>query len=282
MPEAAGKLHLRGGRHRSRGLYVFVLAIAAALVALTANLAFSELRPGNAWGLTYGTLAALLLVAAAALGVRRRAMKTSSRLNAGSARPWLAFHLYGSLLFLLILLMHSGFRVPEGRITWWLWVASLWMVATGVVGRLLQKWLPRVLASGLSTEVLYERIPELVEEIAGRAKAVAETSGDAIRALYDRVLAPALGSPRRRWIYLVDVTGGIQARLKEFEYLRALLPEGEQKKLDELERLYRTKLEIDAHYTLQLPLRWWLYLHLPVTPVVLALLLLHLYTVLFY
>ena len=50
----------------------------------------------------------------------------------------------------------------------------------------------------------------------------------------------------------------------------------------ERKRLFRAKLEIDAHYTLQQPLRWWLYTHLPVSFVVLALLALHLYTVLFY
>jgi hypothetical protein len=61
-----------------------------------------------------------------------------------------------------------------------------------------------------------------------------------------------------------------------------LLPTEEREKLDELERLYRAKLEIDAHFTLQRPLRWWLYAHLPPAIVLLALLLLHLYTVLFY
>ncbi|MDH3744081.1 MAG: hypothetical protein OES47_03145 [Acidobacteriota bacterium] len=262
--------------------YAFVSAAAVALAALTANLVWSELRPENVWGLVYGSVAAALLVAASALGVRRRTMKASSRLGAGRTRAWLDFHIYGSLLFLLLLLMHSGFSVPTGRITWWLWALSLWTVATGLVGRLLQKWLPRVLASGLATEVLYERIPELVEEIGSRAKTVAESSDEAVRALYDRMLAPALGRPRRRWIYFVDVTGGIQSRLKEFGYLRALLPDEEKTRLDELERLFRAKLEIDAHYTLQQPLRWWLYSHLPASFVVLALLVLHLYTVLFY
>ena len=83
-------------------------------------------------------------------------------------------------------------------------------------------------------------------------------------------------------VYFLDVTGGIQAKLKEFEFLRPLLAKTEIKKLDELERLYRTKLEIDAHYTLQQPLRWWLYFHLPVSLVLFVLLALHLYTVFVY
>ena len=92
--------------------YAFVSAAAVALAALTANLVWSELRPENVWGLVYGSVAAALLVAASALGVRRRTMKASSRLGAGRTRAWLDFHIYGSLLFLLLLLMHSGFSVP--------------------------------------------------------------------------------------------------------------------------------------------------------------------------
>ena len=178
--------------------------------------------------------------------------------------------------------MHSAFRLPSGWVTWWLWLLSLWTVASGILGRLLQKWIPRVLASGLSTEVLFERIPELSEEIRQRAEKVAEAADEAVRSLYYRGLAAELAAPRRRWIYLFDITGGIGKRLGEFAHLRPLLAEEERERLEELESLYRTKLEIDAHYTLQQVLRWWLYAHLPTSFLLLVFIALHLYTVLFY
>ena len=52
--------------------------------------------------------------------------------------------------------------------------------------------------------------------------------------------------------------------------------------IDLLERDYRTKLEIDAHYTLQRALRWWLWLHVPASLVLLVFVAVHLFTVLYY
>lgn len=261
---------------------VFFGAVAVCAAALVANLWLAELEPASVWGTVYGSAAAVLALAAAGYGLRRRAARAASRWGAGTAGSWLDFHIWGGLLFALLMLMHSAFRLPSGWVNGWLWALSLWTVASGVAGRLLQRWIPRVLASGLSTEVLYERIPVLVEEIRERAEAVADASGEAIRSLYDRGLAADLAAPRRRWIYFFDITGGAAGRLAEFAHLRPLLAAEEGERLAELENLYRTKLEIDAHYTLQQALRGWLYAHLPVSFLLLVFILLHLYTVLFY
>ena len=64
--------------------------------------------------------------------------------------------------------------------------------------------------------------------------------------------------------------------------MRKFLPAEEKAKLDQLELIYKTKLEIDAHFTLQKPLRWWLYLHLPISIVLIVLVAMHLYAVLYY
>lgn len=276
-------MSVRASRDEGR-LWRISFAVAAALsaLALGANLVFAELDPSTRWGTAYGIAAAVLAFAAAAYGLRRRAARAASRWSAGRSRVWLDFHVWGGLLFALLVLMHSAFRLPSGWVTSWLWGLSMWTVASGVAGRLLQRWIPRVLASGLSTEVLYERIPALAEDIRKRAEAVAEGADEAVRSLYFRGLAGDLEAPRRRWIYFVDITGGVSRRLAEFAHLRPLLAPEEGARLAELEGLYRTKLEIDAHYTLQWALRWWLYAHLPASFVLLVFLLLHLHTVLFY
>ena len=79
-----------------------------------------------------------------------------------------------------------------------------------------------------------------------------------------------------------DVTGGVQARAKQFRHLRGFLRPEEDEKLDELERLYRAKLELDCHYTLQSALRSWLYAHVPTSILLLAFLALHLFSVFWY
>ncbi|MGH8015902.1 MAG: hypothetical protein ACREBV_06900, partial [Candidatus Zixiibacteriota bacterium] len=60
------------------------------------------------------------------------------------------------------------------------------------------------------------------------------------------------------------------------------LADEDKQKLDNLALLYRSKLECDAHYTLQKPLRLWLIAHLPVSIMLLALVLIHLFIVFYY
>lgn len=260
-----------------RGL---LLAAAGALALIL--LAFVEVPPGSGWGIGFGIAAGVLLLAAALFGIRRRTVRAAARWRLGRSSAWLTVHLYGSVLFLVLMLLHTGVRLPQGVLGWALWALSLWTVASGLIGLGLQRWIPRALTSGLSLEVLYERIPELVAEIGQRAEALAAEAGGPVQALYGRQLAPALAGPRRELIYFLDVTGGSRSRLREIDYLRRLLPAEEKEKLGEIERLYRAKLEMDAHYTLQPALRWWLFAHVPPSLILLGLAFVHLFSVLYY
>ncbi len=262
--------------------WAFVISVAVGLSAYLLNWTIAEVHPYTAWGMSYGIAAAVLMTGVALYGLRRRTKKISSKYRLGTSQTWLQFHLYGGALFLLLVFMHTGFRVPSGILTWWLWFLSLWITLSGFLGVLLQKWIPKILASGLAIEVLYERIPALVGEIREKAENLIQTCGDTIQEFYQTHLAAALAAPQPRLIYYADITGGIHARTKQFDYLRRFLPAGEKAKLDQLEAIYKTKLELDAHYTLQKALRWWLYLHLPVSLVLFVLLGLHLYAVLYY
>jgi hypothetical protein len=271
----------RSGRRAPERRWAALLA-ALAVAIFTVQAVFFEVDPANRWGLGWGIAAALALGGVALYAVRRRAVRLVSRRRWGIARAWLAVHLYGGGLFALLMLMHSGFGVPTGTLTWWLWALSLWTVASGVAGRGLQLWLPRVLGSGLEVEAHYERIPELVAEVRAKAERLAAGGDEPIRALYARRMAPSLAAPERRLLFFVDITGGERARFKEFDHLRRFLGAAERDRLDELVRLYETKLQLDAHYTLQQALRMWPWVHVPASVAVLALFALHLVTVLYY
>ncbi len=260
----------------------FCAATALVFAAYAANVLLGEVDPGGPWGYAYGWLAAALMLGAAAIGVRRRMNRAAAKRKLGSTRGWLQFHLYGGTLSLLLVFMHCGFAVPTGALDFWLWLLSIWVTASGLVGALLQKTIPRMLASGLSVEVVYERIPELVAHLRARAEGLAAESPDPVRDFYTRRLADAFARPEARWSYLTDITGGIQERLREFAYLEGVLSPDERERFTQLRDLYRSKLEIDAHYTLQKPLRAWLVTHLPVSLLLLALLLIHIFTVVYY
>ena len=239
-------------------------------------------RPSSWWGLSYGIAAAVLVIATALYGLRRRMPGLAARFKLGRAQVWLDFHLWGGGLFLVLMLMHSAFQLPTGLVTWCLWLLGLWTVATGLAGRFLQLWLPRALGSGLATEALYERIPELVDELRQRAEKVAADAPETVRGLYMRHLAPVLAGPQPRWIYFIDITGGRKAQLTEVDYLRRFLGGNERERLEELAGLVRTKIDLDAQYTLERLLRVWLWAHLPPVILLIAFLVLHVFAVLYY
>jgi hypothetical protein len=260
----------------------FVIATAVCLLVYLLNAIVSEIRPYNVWGLSYGTAASILMAGAGLYGLRRRTTKIALKHGLGRAQPWVQFHIYGGTLALLLTFMHSGFHLPTGLLTWWLWILAIWVTASGIFGVLLQKWIPKILASGLATEVVYERIPELINEIREKVEALIQTCADPVKDFYNKNIAVSLLVPQPRLIYYLDITGGIQSRTRQFEYLRSFLSAEDKEELNKLEAFYKTKLEIDAHYTLQRALRWWLYTHVPLSLVLLILIVFHLFAVFYY
>jgi len=261
-----------------RAFVAFVAALVVCLLAVILNRWFEPLRPATVWGWTYGVLAATMLLGTAAYMIRRRLVRRVP----GSARGWLQFHIYGGMLFLVLVLMHTGFRMPAGVLGWWMWLLSIWLAFSGLLGLLLQRWIPTLLTSGLTTEVLYDRIPQLVASIGEQAASLVKTCDYTVRDFYDRSLAASMAALQPRLIYYLDITGGIQSRTRQFDHVRGFLTGSEVEKLNDLEALFRAKLEMDAHYTLQRTLRWWLYGHVPASIMLIVLVGFHIFSVLYY
>lgn len=246
--------------------------------ALLANLSFSELDPVTTWGKSYGIAAGVLLMAAASYAVRRR----MPRLGPWTSHAWLQVHRLAGTFFFVLVLMHSGFRWPAGALGRALWILSFWTVLSGMIGTVIQRWIPRVLSSGLTTEVHYDRIPALVGTVAARAETTVASCSEPVRRYYQTALAGVMSGPQPRLIYFVDITGGIHARVKDFDYLSRFVDPVEAKRVAELRDLFKTKLEMDAHYTLQRALRWWVFAHVPLVGFLVVLVVLHVMSVLYY
>jgi hypothetical protein len=265
-----------------RWFWGFILAVGVCKLAYLSNYLLSEISPGSAWGLTYGILAATLMAGAGAFGIRRRITRHTKKFSGGRAQTWVQFHVYAGTLSLLLVLMHSGFRLPTGTLTWWLFILSIWVAVSGLFGVFLQKWIPRLLTSGLTIEVVYERIPDLVREIRDRSEELLKLCTDPVKEFYRKNIAAALRRPQLKLVYYFDITGGVQSQIRQFDYLSRVLSAEEKTHLHQLQTYYKTKLEIDAHYTLQKALRWWLYLHVPASLVLILLIGLHIYAVWYY
>ncbi|MBX2991987.1 MAG: hypothetical protein KF749_12595 [Bacteroidetes bacterium] len=278
MMKVLGSLEWQRYVRSPRWALAFVLGTGAFILMYLLNVLFAEINPGNWWGITYGTVSSLLMLGAALYAVRRRMLSRSI----GDSKAWVQFHLYGGTLAGLLVLLHTGFRLPHGFFDWMLWLLSLWVTLSGLLGVVLQRWIPKILSSGLSVEAMYERIPELVEQVRVRAEKMVESCTEPVRDFYRSNVAAVLIAPQMRLIYYIDVTGGIQSSIKQFGFLRKVLSSEEKEKLDQLQDLYRTKLELDAHYSLQKPLRLWLITHVPLSLVLLLMVAMHIWAVWYY
>jgi hypothetical protein len=255
-----------------RWLFASTVLILACVVLYGVSVALGHDRGSSVWGLAYGIAATVVLALVMAYAVRRRTLRVR---RLGRSWTYLELHVYGGVIFLLLVGMHTSFRVPQGTLTVVLWLLSLWVVGTGLFGVALQKWIPTVLNQGLSIEVQAARVPELVKASAQRAEQLVSRASEPVREFYNRVVAPRIHGVQPRWMYYVDAPGDTHAQADQFAFLRTVVTGEERELLDELEVLYRSKLEMDAHYTLQRALRWWLRLHVPAAVILWALLALH-------
>ncbi len=258
-----------------RSFKVFAGALVVALTIYLVNGLVGVVSPDSAWGIGYGIGATALLLAALAYAVRRR---TLSARTVGPSRTYLLIHLYGGTLFLVLALMHSGFAMPQAPLTGILWLLGIWVVGTGVLGVLLQKWCAAALGQ-LTTEVQLVRIPELVEQTRAQAEEVARTAGGVLGDLYASELAGAMRTPTFRWR---SFAGFVDDQAARFEYVRAMVPPERHESLEALRRLVRAKAEMDVHFALQTMLRKWLWVHVPTAVVLAAVLGLHIFVTLYY
>lgn len=255
-----------------------------ALLGLLSTLAFvwfarDGFHPASSAGIGFGIAAAVLLVAVMVYS-GRRALPSVRAL--GPTRPYLEVHIYGGLLFLLLVLLHTGFGLPSGALTTTLWVVSLWVVLSGLLGRGLQVWIPRLLDAETALEVHVKRIPELVEEVRTRAEEAAREAGPRVELFYARELAPEMAAPRSDVGVLVARGRAQRQRAADFAHLERIVEPEAVPAVEELQQMHKTKLDLDLHNTVQRALRIWLYLHLPVGIVLLALFVLHVFFILYF
>lgn len=275
MSALAQRLRLAGSWYSERAIPATTAVLAGSAVALFV-FAFltGGVDPGSSIGLGLGIAAAVALAAVMLYSVRR-ALVSVRRL--GRTQTYLQMHIWGGALFLLLFFLHTAFRIPSGWFTGVLWITSLWVVGTGGLGLLLQRWVPRVLRPSASFEVHLRRIPELVGELRGRAEAAVADAEPRVRAFYEEEMAADFARPRYTAVALFGEPGALQSRSRDIALLRRTLDPEDAAALDQLREIQGTKQEMDVHYTLQTFLRGWLYLHLPFAVMLLGLVVLHIF-----
>jgi hypothetical protein len=136
-----------------------VLAATALALGLFLWLGHGQARwpgGGSALGQTYGGLAAALFVFEASLWLKKRQPFRTMRLL-GPAVWWMRAHLWLGLLCVPLVVLHSGLRL-RGPLTTVLVIDFALVILSGVVGALVQHWLPRRLTEQVGEETIHSQI----------------------------------------------------------------------------------------------------------------------------
>src|SRR5262249_47954519 len=109
---------------------------------------------GSTAGLVLGCAGYSLMLFAVLLGLRKR----FPIVRLGRASAWMRGHLWFGVLAFPLLLFHSGFAA-DGPLTWWLMALLILTVASGLLGAVVQHYLPELMTRLVPLETIYEEIP---------------------------------------------------------------------------------------------------------------------------
>ncbi len=246
-------------------------------------LADVEPRPnGGTWyGYTLGTIGAGLIVWLALLGVRKRAM-TEGR---WSLKAWTSAHVYLGLSLIVIATLHTGFQLGWNVHTLAYGLMML-VIVSGLYGVAVYALLPQALSNN-RREMTQGQMLEALAAIDRQLDQAAQPLG---REEADLVIAALEQSP-----FAPGLLARLSGRYRHCRTERALTvlagplgPDGpavapEHERVVTLLRKRDAQLEqIRRHMRLKALLEVWLYVHIPLTVMLLAALAAHIVSVFYY
>jgi hypothetical protein len=239
-----------------------VLCAACLLVVFAYQTLVVSLRPTNFY--TGWALFGLMLVLAA-----YNLFKKLPFLPLGMSSTWLQFHIYLGWFTVLLFALHLGTRVPQKPLGLILTALYLTVAASGILGLALSRFFaPRLTARG--QEVLFERIPARMRRLQGEVeelvlRSVTLTNSSSIADFYSKYLKAFFDGPRHFWRHLLNSELPRRALLAEAEHQQHYMNKEEQAILNTLTDQVRTKDDLDYQYALQATLKYWLFVHVPLS-----------------
>jgi hypothetical protein len=253
---------MKGLRILSRILYPASLLGACAAVVWE----FRRALPGHPHidYLTGWLLLALVLVLTA-----YNARKKVAFLPLISSRAWLRAHSWLGMLAGLVFLMHLRWRAPAGGFEGVLAALFVGVTLSGIAGWWLSRVLPRRLTSA-GGEVPYERIPVVLRSLRERAEALVVSGIPAagtttLADFYAARLSMFFAGPANLGPHLFGSSHALNSLLADLGGVERYLNADEKKTALELAALVREKNALDLHRAMQLVLKGWLFVHIPLT-----------------
>ena len=218
-------------------------------------------RGGTAAGLAFGIAGYALMLFEGLLGARKKVPVW----RLGRAQTWMRGHLWLGVLTLPLILFHAGFAF-RGALTAVLMVLLVIVVASGILGAVLQHYLPRAITTRVPMETIYEEIPhvraqllEEAEQLVGTLAVEAEHDDKVrFRETYASSIRPYLEAPET-------------AASPLFPSLRRATPEAFHPALEDLENICEEERQLSRQGHLYHWLHAWLLVHVPLSAALLIL-----------
>lgn len=153
----------------------FMVTAALLLLGAIVYVVYARSAPGGPtggsfWGLTFGIAGYALMLYAGLLGARKK--KPIWRL--GKTKTWMRGHLWLGLLSLPLILFHGGFswRGPLTAVLMWLFFI---VIGSGILGAIIQHYVPGMMTSRVPMETIYEEIPSVRKQLRAEADQLVAT-----------------------------------------------------------------------------------------------------------
>jgi hypothetical protein len=247
-------------KQRAAGLTLFFLS---SVLVISLHAEFAGVMPRMAY------LSGWLLFAVMLVLTFYNARKKLSFLPLLTSEGWLQFHMYAALLTAVLFCVHVSYKIPTGWFEGTLaWLYFLVMVS-GFFGLFVSRDIPKRLTTR-GGEVLFERIPGIRRQLQERAEALALSSVEQVKSstiadFYVRELKSFFDGARNVVPHWFEVRTSLNSLLNKIADLNRYLNESERATMDEIATLVRQKDGLDYHYSLQLVLKLWLFVHIPLT-----------------
>lgn len=249
---------------------VFVLVVALIGYAIYGSRIPGGPRGGTAMGLAFGIAGYALMLFAGLLGARKKVPVW----RLGRAQTWMRGHLWLGLITLPLILFHAGFawRGPLTAVLMMLFIV-VWL--SGILGAVLQHYLPSMITARVPMETIYEEIPHVRQQLRDEADVLVELEAIEVehddkvrfREAYKSTIRPFLEAPQQAGVALAD---GQRSEMI-FESLRRMTPPVLHPVLGDIESICEEDRQLTRQRRMYHWLHVWLLVHVPLSIVLLVL-----------
>jgi hypothetical protein len=201
-------------------------------------------------------------------------------LPVGSSASWLQLHIYVGLLTAVVFGIHVRWHVPNGIFESLLSLLYASVFLSGIVGLFVSRSFAKRLTTR-GSEVLFERIPVYRKRLATEVESLVldcldETESTAIAQFYADRLRPFFAATRNFWHHLRQSSRPRFALVSELQSYNRYLNDSEREVMKEILARVESKDDLDYQYALQATLKYWLFVHVPLTYALLVFAVFHL------